>query len=134
MKSEIAQQGKDDEENKGGESVESRLRSSQHSALSKRFVDVMGQYQDVQTRCKARFKQRMERQYLIGELDIEMACTLSFLTGICSQFNLRPRHSRWKRPLRTTRAQSSHSSSWPPIRGLRPRRHSRTSRTATPRS
>jgi len=29
MKADIAQQGKDDEENKGGESVESRLRSSQ---------------------------------------------------------------------------------------------------------
>lgn len=67
MKSEISQYEKEDDENKGGVSVEGRLRSSQHSALSKKFVDVMAQYQDVQTRCKAKFKQRMERQYLIGQ-------------------------------------------------------------------
>jgi len=65
MKSENESKEKEEDETKGGASVEVRLRSSQHSALSKKFVDVMSEYQRVQTQCKSRFKQRMERQYLI---------------------------------------------------------------------
>jgi t-SNARE complex subunit (syntaxin) len=53
-----------------------RIRISQHGALAKRFLDVMGEYkvrrshssnvfQDIQKKYQDRYKQRMQRQYRI---------------------------------------------------------------------
>jgi len=81
MKTEIQQYDKEDEENKGGVSVEGRLRASQHSALSKKFVDIMAEYQDVQAKCKTKFKQRMERQYRIVQPDATQEQVDSALEG-----------------------------------------------------
>jgi len=133
MKTEIQQYDKEDEENKGGVSVEGRLRASQHSALSKKFVDIMAEYQDVQAKCKTKFKQRMERQYRIGNFHFNSSTPHGNLPHLTSphltspplmQSNPTPPRSRWTRRWRATRlaVRSSRHSSSPRARGPRPRR------------
>jgi t-SNARE complex subunit (syntaxin) len=46
-----------------------RIRISQHTALAKRFLDVMTEYKDIQKKYQDRYKQRMQRQYLIVKPD-----------------------------------------------------------------
>lgn len=66
---ELEREEREKEKNADGLSVDARLRSSQHSALSQKLVSAMAEYQEVQTKCKAKFRQRMERQYLIVKPD-----------------------------------------------------------------
>ncbi|KAI8804710.1 t-SNARE [Cladochytrium replicatum] len=42
-----------------------RMRISQHGAAAKKFLDVMTEYKDVQQRYQDKYKQRMQRQFLI---------------------------------------------------------------------
>ncbi|KAJ1544129.1 Syntaxin-1A [Cladochytrium tenue] len=48
-----------------GASAELRIRASQHGAVAKRFLDVMVEYKDVQKKYQDKYRQRMQRQYLI---------------------------------------------------------------------
>jgi syntaxin 1A/syntaxin 1B/2/3 len=43
-----------------------RIRISQHAALTKKFLDVMMEYKDIQKKYQDKYKQRMHRQFLIG--------------------------------------------------------------------
>jgi t-SNARE complex subunit (syntaxin) len=45
---------------------EYQLRKSQQSAVAKKLTEVASNYNDVQTRYKQKYKERMERQYRIG--------------------------------------------------------------------
>ncbi|KAJ3330166.1 Syntaxin-1A [Blyttiomyces sp. JEL0837] len=46
-------------------SGDARIRISQHGALAKKFLDVMLEYKDIQKKYQDKYKQRMQRQYLI---------------------------------------------------------------------
>jgi len=45
---------------------EYQLRKSQQSAVAKKLTEVASNYNDVQSRYKQKYKERMERQYRIG--------------------------------------------------------------------
>eukprot|EP00296_Roombia_truncata_P000617 JP436298.1.p1 GENE.JP436298.1~~JP436298.1.p1 ORF type:complete len:291 (+),score=67.66 JP436298.1:109-873(+) len=44
---------------------EARIRTNMHGTLTRKFVDMMSEYQEVQTKYKAKYKERVERQYKI---------------------------------------------------------------------
>ncbi|KAI9143497.1 t-SNARE [Paraphysoderma sedebokerense] len=46
-----------------------RVRVSQHGVLVKKFTDVMHEYNDVQSKYKLKYKQRLQKQYLIVKPD-----------------------------------------------------------------
>lgn len=47
------------------DSSNNRVRTSQHSASAKRFLDAMTEYKDIQQKFQAKYKQRMQKQFLI---------------------------------------------------------------------
>ena len=51
-------------------SSEGRIRSNVHGALTRKFVELMGEYQEMQTRYKGKCKERVERQYRIVKPDV----------------------------------------------------------------
>lgn len=44
---------------------EARIRTNQHTTLTRKFVDLMAEYQEVQTKYKNKYRERVERQYKI---------------------------------------------------------------------
>ncbi|KAJ3200516.1 Plasma membrane t-SNARE, secretory vesicle fusion [Entophlyctis luteolus] len=46
-------------------SGDARIRITQHGAIAKKFLDVMMEYKDTQKKYQDKYKQRMQRQYLI---------------------------------------------------------------------
>jgi len=44
---------------------ESRIRSNMHGTLTRKFVDLMAEYQEIQTKYKNKYRDRVERQYRI---------------------------------------------------------------------
>ncbi|KAI9208472.1 t-SNARE [Polychytrium aggregatum] len=50
-------------ENPGSSDI--RIRINQHSAAAKKFLDVMTEYKDIQKKYQDKYKQRMQRQFLI---------------------------------------------------------------------
>jgi t-SNARE complex subunit (syntaxin) len=44
---------------------EQRIRLSQHANVTQKFIEIVQEYQDMQTKYKNKFKDRMERQYKI---------------------------------------------------------------------
>mmetsp|Transcript_31855 Transcript_31855/g.93787 ORF Transcript_31855/g.93787 Transcript_31855/m.93787 type:complete len:221 (+) Transcript_31855:1-663(+) len=44
---------------------EARIRTNMHATLTRKFVDLMAEYQEVQTRYKSKYRERVERQYRI---------------------------------------------------------------------
>ncbi|KAJ1504483.1 Syntaxin-1A, partial [Coelomomyces lativittatus] len=48
---------------------DSRIRSSQHAMLLKKFTDVMVEYNDIQTKYQGKYRQRLQKQFLIVKPD-----------------------------------------------------------------
>lgn len=46
-------------------SSEARIRSNAHGTLTRKFVDLMGEYQEIQTKYKNKYRERGERQYRV---------------------------------------------------------------------
>ncbi|KAJ3290871.1 t-SNARE [Rhizoclosmatium globosum] len=46
-------------------SGDARIRVTQHGAIAKKFLDVMMEYKDIQKKYQDKYKQRMQRQFLI---------------------------------------------------------------------
>ena len=46
-------------------SSEARIRSNMHGTLTRKFVDLMAEYQELQTKYKNKYRERVERQYRI---------------------------------------------------------------------
>ena len=46
-------------------SSEGRIRTNMHGTLTRKFVDLMGEYQEIQTKYKDKYRERVERQYRI---------------------------------------------------------------------
>mmetsp|Transcript_31629 Transcript_31629/g.69167 ORF Transcript_31629/g.69167 Transcript_31629/m.69167 type:complete len:294 (+) Transcript_31629:32-913(+) len=44
---------------------EARIRTNMHGTLTRKFVDLMAEYQDIQTKYKGKYRERVERQYKI---------------------------------------------------------------------
>lgn len=44
---------------------EARIRSNMHGTLTRKFVDLMAEYQEIQTKYKNKYRERVERQYRI---------------------------------------------------------------------
>ena len=49
-------------------SAQYRIRTNMHQTLTKKFLDLMTEYQEVQTKYKNKYRERVERQYKIGML------------------------------------------------------------------
>ena len=45
-----------------------RIKTNMHGTLTRKFLDIMAEYQEVQTKFKNKFRERVERQYRIGEI------------------------------------------------------------------
>jgi len=54
---------------KGQEPAKIRIRQNMHATLTKKFLELMSQYQEVQTKFKNKYRERVERQYLIVKPD-----------------------------------------------------------------
>ncbi|KAJ3039277.1 Syntaxin-1A [Rhizophlyctis rosea] len=52
-------------EKKGDNPSDVRIRVTQHGGLTKRFLDVMMEYKDIQKKYQDKYKQRLQRQFLI---------------------------------------------------------------------
>ncbi|KAJ3055677.1 Syntaxin-1A [Rhizophlyctis rosea] len=52
-------------EKKGDSPSDVRIRVTQHGGLTKRFLDVMMEYKDIQKKYQDKYKQRLQRQFLI---------------------------------------------------------------------
>ncbi|KND01395.1 uncharacterized protein SPPG_09095 [Spizellomyces punctatus DAOM BR117] len=50
---------------KPGQESDARIRISQHGATTKKFLDVMNDYKAIQTKYQEKYKQRLQRQFLI---------------------------------------------------------------------
>jgi syntaxin 1A/syntaxin 1B/2/3 len=48
-------------------SAEFRIRISMHGTLTRKFLDLMAEYQEVQTKYKNKFREKVERQYRIAK-------------------------------------------------------------------
>ncbi|KAJ3023554.1 Syntaxin-1A [Thoreauomyces humboldtii] len=48
-----------------GQESDARIRISQHQSVTKKFLDVMQEYQAIQTKYQDKYKQRLQRQFLI---------------------------------------------------------------------
>ncbi|KAI8819261.1 t-SNARE [Fimicolochytrium jonesii] len=48
-----------------GQEGDARIRITQHQSITKKFLDVMQDYQSIQTKYQDKYKQRMQRQFLI---------------------------------------------------------------------
>ena len=46
-------------------SSEARIRANMHGTLTRKFVDLMAEYQEIQTKYKNKYRERVERQYRI---------------------------------------------------------------------
>jgi syntaxin 1B/2/3 len=44
-----------------------RIRTNMHGTLTRKFLDLMGEYQEVQTKYKNKYRERVERQYRIAK-------------------------------------------------------------------
>eukprot|EP00127_Corallochytrium_limacisporum_P005396 Clim_evm8s204 gene=Clim_evmTU8s204 len=88
-------------------SPDARIRTTQHATLSRKFVDVMTRYNDVQTQYKAKYTERVKRQLKIvqpeatqEEIDKEVDQALE---GKAENFFLRqmvePKHAEAKQAL-----------------------------------
>ncbi|KAJ1565715.1 Syntaxin-1A [Nowakowskiella sp. JEL0078] len=42
-----------------------RMRISQHGAVTKKFIDIMTEYKDIQKKYQEKYKQRLQRQFLV---------------------------------------------------------------------
>ncbi|ORZ40644.1 t-SNARE [Catenaria anguillulae PL171] len=58
-----------DFESKNPNSSDARIRVSQHAVLVKKFTDTMTEYNEIQTKYKGKYKQRLQKQYLIVKPD-----------------------------------------------------------------
>src|SRR5688572_30110061 len=47
-------------------SAQYRIKFNMHGTLTKKFLDLMQEYQEVQTKYKNKYKEKVERQYRIG--------------------------------------------------------------------
>ncbi|KAI9173081.1 hypothetical protein H9P43_007212 [Blastocladiella emersonii ATCC 22665] len=54
---------------KNPNSSDARIRVSQHAVLVKKFTDIMTEYNDVQSKFKGKYKQRLQKQFLIVKPD-----------------------------------------------------------------
>jgi len=71
-------------EKEGESSTEVRMRTGQHSALSKRFMDVMGVYQEVQSNSKKELRNRQKRELKIvssSATDEEIEAAVDNISG-----------------------------------------------------
>ncbi|KAI9098746.1 t-SNARE [Phlyctochytrium arcticum] len=50
---------------KAGQESDARIRASQHGAITKKFLDVMNDYKSIQQKYQEKYKQRLQRQFLI---------------------------------------------------------------------
>jgi len=64
---EMDQENKKMEKEKG--SAQYRIRSNMHGTLTRKFMDLMAEYQEVQTKFRNKFRERVERQYRIVKPD-----------------------------------------------------------------
>ena len=77
-----------DEENKRAEKentaeglpADIRIRKSQHTTLSRQFVQVMTEYNDIQTKNKKNYRGMIARQCKIGELMMIMMMMMMMMT------------------------------------------------------
>lgn len=51
-------------------SAQYRIKTNMHGTLTRKFLDLMAEYQEVQTKFKNKFRERVERQYRIGNIFI----------------------------------------------------------------
>jgi len=84
-------------------SAEYRIRTNMHGTLTRKFLDLMTEYQGVQTKYKNKYRERVERQYKIVKPDatteeIEDALE-SGNTQVIAQQILDQRHSQAKEAL-----------------------------------
>lgn len=49
-------------------SAQYRIKTNMHGTLTRKFLDLMAEYQEVQTKFKNKFRERVERQYRIGNI------------------------------------------------------------------
>ena len=52
---------------------EARIRSNMHGTLTRKFVDLMAEYQEIQTKYKNKYRDRVERQYRIVKPNAEQS-------------------------------------------------------------
>jgi len=64
---EMDQENKKLDKEKG--SAQQRIRTNMHGTLTRKFLDLMAEYQEVQTKFRNKFKERVERQYRIVKPD-----------------------------------------------------------------
>jgi len=64
---EMDQDNKKLEKEKG--SAQYRIRTNMHGTLTRKFLDLMAEYQEVQTKFRNKFRERVERQYRIVKPD-----------------------------------------------------------------
>jgi len=62
-------------------SSEARIRANMHATLTRKFMDLMQEYQEVQTKYKEKYKETMERQYKIVKPDATADEVASVLEG-----------------------------------------------------
>lgn len=73
------EQNIEQEEQANKSSADLRIRKTQHSTLSRKFVEVMTEYNRTQTDYRERCKGRIQRQLEISELHIFHGIFLSFV-------------------------------------------------------
>ena len=52
---------------------EARIRSNMHGTMTRKFVDLMAEYQEIQTKYKNKYRDRVERQYRIVKPNAEQS-------------------------------------------------------------
>lgn len=58
---------------KGGTSTEKRIRTNMHGTLTQKFLELVQEYQEVQTNYKNKYQEKIERQYKVAKPDATQA-------------------------------------------------------------
>jgi syntaxin 1A/syntaxin 1B/2/3 len=87
-------------------SAEQRIRISQHGNVTKKFIDTVSEYQEIQTKYKNKYRDRLERQYKIvkpnatsQELEKVLESGADASALFAQQILMGPQHAEAKRAL-----------------------------------
>jgi syntaxin 1A/syntaxin 1B/2/3 len=86
--------------------AEQRIRISQHSNVTKKFIEIVTEYQEIQTKYKLKYRDRLERQYKIvkptataDEIDKALETGKDSSSLFAQQMLMGPQHAEAKRAL-----------------------------------
>lgn len=69
IRNKLKEMAEENKKNKQGSNAEQRIRTNMHGTLTRKFLDLMAEYQEVQNKYKNKYKEKITRQFKIANPD-----------------------------------------------------------------